>query len=85
MATAEKARVFMSGRSQAVRIPARYRFNASEVFIRHDPRSGDLTLSERPPRKSWDEIFAGLDEAVAAEGGLELERDLRTAEERDWK
>lgn len=75
----------MSGRSQAVRIPAQYRFKASEVFIRRDPHSGDLTLSERPPRKSWDEIFAAFDEAVATEGGLELDRDLRPAEERDWK
>jgi antitoxin VapB len=84
MATAEKARVFMSGRSQAVRIPAEYRFNAKEVFIRRDPQTGDITLSERPQTKSWNEIFAQLDAAVAAEGPLELDRDMRPAEERDW-
>jgi hypothetical protein len=54
-----------------------------EVFIRRDPHSGDITLSEKPVKKSWDEIFAQLDEAVAAEGPLELDRDLRPAEERD--
>jgi antitoxin VapB len=57
----EKAKVFMSGRSQAVRIPAEYRFNANEVYVRKDPQTGDLILSEAPG--SWEEIFATLDRA----------------------
>lgn len=57
----QKARVFMTGRSQAVRIPAEFRFSADEVFIRRDPQTGDLILSEAP--STWDEIFAALDEA----------------------
>jgi antitoxin VapB len=61
MAHIAKARVFMSGRSQAVRIPAEYRFTADEVYIRRDPQSGDLVLSEAPG--GWDEVFAALDEA----------------------
>jgi antitoxin VapB len=56
-----KAKVFMSGRSQAVRIPAEYRFATDEVYIRKDPQSGDLILSEAPG--GWDEIFAALDQA----------------------
>ncbi len=48
MAQAEKAKVFMTGRSQAVRIPAEYRFTTDEVYIRRDPQSGDLILSEAP-------------------------------------
>jgi antitoxin VapB len=84
MAIVEKARVFMSGRSQAVRIPAQYRFASSEVFIRQDPRSGEITLSEQAPKRPWNEIFANLDEAVALEGGLDLDRDQRPAEERNW-
>ena len=32
----------MSGRSQAVRIPAQFRFPPSEVYIRHDPKNGDV-------------------------------------------
>jgi antitoxin VapB len=56
-----KAKVFMSGRSQAVRIPAEYRFATNEVYIRRDPQSGDLILSEAPG--GWDEIFAALDHA----------------------
>lgn len=57
-----KARVFMSGRSQAVRIPAEFRFSTDEVFVRRDHRTGDLILSQEAPA-SWDEIFAALDEA----------------------
>jgi antitoxin VapB len=61
MAQVAKAKVFMSGRSQAVRIPAEYRFSSDEVYVRRDPQSGDLILSEAPG--GWDEIFAALDNA----------------------
>jgi len=61
MAQPLKARVFMTGRSQAVRIPAEYRFKTDEVYVRHDPQTGDLILS--PSLASWDEIFAALDRA----------------------
>ncbi len=44
----EKAKVFMSGRSQAVRIPAHFRFPNNEVYIRRDPRNGDVILSQSP-------------------------------------
>jgi antitoxin VapB len=61
MARVEKAKVFMSGRSQAVRIPAEYRFDSDEVYIRRDPQSGDVILSQAP--SDWDKIFTALDEA----------------------
>ncbi len=48
----------MNGRSQAVRLPAAFRFDASEVFIRRDPVSGDVILSRRSP--TWDGFFATL-------------------------
>jgi antitoxin VapB len=44
-----KTRVFMSGRSQAVRVPAPFRFTADEVYVRRDPQTGDLILSQSPP------------------------------------
>ncbi len=61
MAETRKARVFMTGRSQAVRIPAEFRFNASEVYVRRDEQTGDLILSRVP--KTWKEIFAEIDKA----------------------
>jgi antitoxin VapB len=48
------AKVFTSGRSQAVRIPKEFRFNCTEVFIE---REGDrIVLTPRP--RSWKEYFA---------------------------
>ncbi len=56
-----KGRVFMSGRSQHVRIPAEYRFTSDEVYIRRDPQTGDLILSQAPA--NWEEVYAALDAA----------------------
>jgi antitoxin VapB len=61
MVELEKARVFMSGRSQAVRIPAAYRFAVDEVYIRRDPQNGDLILSQSPG--DWSDIYSALDQA----------------------
>ena len=80
-----KAKVFMNGRSQAVRLPAAFRFSKSEVFIRRDPESGGIVLSERPqPKtKSWEEIFSMFDTAGGAEDLLS-DRDRRPPQEREW-
>jgi antitoxin VapB len=50
------AKLFRNGRSQAVRIPAEFRFEGKEVFIRRDPKSGDVILSRRPDF-SWESFF----------------------------
>lgn len=60
MPHAARARVFMSGRSQHVTIPAEYRFSGEEVYVRRDPASGDLILSQSPG--GWQEFFAAVDE-----------------------
>jgi antitoxin VapB len=52
-----KAKLFMSGRSQAVRLPKEFRFQGKEVSIR---RVGLGVLLE-PVKKSWDEVFAEID------------------------
>lgn len=53
------AKLFATGRSQAVRLPKEYRFEGTEVFIRRDPDSGDVVLSRRP--NSWTDFFAFYD------------------------
>ncbi len=82
MEQVEKARVFRNGRSQAVRIPAEYRFRTDEVYIRRNPSTGELTLSEQPLKPSLDEVYARLDAAGAAD--FVLERDAEPPVERDW-
>jgi antitoxin VapB len=53
--TATTAKLFANGRSQAVRLPAEFRFEGSEVFVRRDPKTGDVILSAKPD--SWDGLF----------------------------
>ncbi len=50
----ETAKVFKSGRSQAVRIPKRFRFNSSSVSIR---QRGDSIILTPCRNVSWDEFF----------------------------
>ena len=44
----QTAKLFRNGRSQAVRLPADFRFPGSEVYVRPDPETGDVILSRRP-------------------------------------
>ena len=48
------AKLFRNGRSHAVRLPAEFRFEGSEVHIRRT-RAGDVILSQRP--ESWESFF----------------------------
>lgn len=62
---AKTAKLFKNGRSQAVRLPAEFRFEGKEVFIRKDEKTGDVILSRRP--ESWQEFFRFRDAAIAAD------------------
>jgi antitoxin VapB len=55
------AKIFQSGRSQAVRLPAAFRFDTPEVYVRRDPLTGDVILSRRPAH--WDQLMAAIDRA----------------------
>ena len=54
----QTAKPFTNGRSQAVRLPAAFRFDTKEVFIRQDPATGDVILSRKPT--TWDGFFTAL-------------------------
>lgn len=60
----KRARVFWSGRSQAVRLPKEFRFDTDTVFVR---REGDALILE--PADAWPEgyveSFAGVPPAFA--------------------
>ena len=63
-----RAKLFMHGRSQAVRLPKEFRFEGSEVFVR---RVGeDVVLSSRP-KASMQDL---LDALNAFEPGFKIER-----------
>ena len=81
MAQPEKAKVFMSGRSQAVRIPAQFRFASNEVYIRRDAKNGDLILYQSPG--TLEEILAALDQLGVPDDFLSpAERAQRPPQER---
>lgn len=54
----KRAKIFWSGRSQAVRLPKEFRFDVDEVTIR---RQGNSVVLELPPTEQQDE-WAWLDE-----------------------
>ena len=57
--THKTAKLFSTGRSQAVRLPKEFRFPGREVFVRRDEATGDVILSSKPD--SWDGLFALYD------------------------
>ena len=67
------AKIFTNGRSQAVRLPAAFRFDTKEVFIRQDVETGDVILSRRPT--TWDGFFDALK-------GADIPKDFLSPKER---
>ncbi len=47
------AKIFMNGRSQAVRLPKEYRFDTDEVYI--SKQGQNVIISAKKP--TWDEFF----------------------------
>ncbi len=64
----DTARLFQSGRSQAVRLPKAYRFSGTEVIVKHFG-NGVLLLPIEDP---WQTLEAGL---AAFEPGFLLSRE----------
>lgn len=75
------AKLFTNGRSQAVRLPAAYRFETKEVFIRRDPETGDVILSRKP--STWDDFFALLKRADIPADFLEAQERNQGIQDRD--
>ena len=47
------AKIFMNGRSQAVRLPKEYRFDTDEVYI--TKQGENIVISAKKP--TWDDFF----------------------------
>ncbi len=61
--SSKTAKLFVNGGSQAVRLPAEFRFDGSdEVYIRRDAVTGDVILSARRSRHAWRDFFALRDQ-----------------------
>jgi antitoxin VapB len=57
MTETKVAKLFKNGSSQAVRLPAEFRFEGSEVYVMRDEITGDVILSRRPGAKVWRDFF----------------------------
>lgn len=75
------AKLFTNGRSQAVRLPAAYRFDAKEVFIRQDPETGDVILSRKPA--TWDDFLAAIKGGSVPPDFLDEQERNQCTQERD--
>ena len=71
----ETAKLFSSGRSQAVRLPKAYRFEGTEVVVKRFG-SGVLLLPVAAP---WLTMFQALEEF---EPGFQIEREQPVQQER---
>jgi antitoxin VapB len=65
------AKLFKNGASQAVRLPAEFRFEGNEVYASRDDATGDVVLSNRPGSKTWDEFFELLHTLVASDAATD--------------
>lgn len=76
------AKLFATGGSQAVRLPAEFRFEgATEVYIRRDESTGDVILSTRSPM-DW-RAFMQLREQLGPVPGDFLADRAQSSERRD--
>ena len=83
----QTAKLFKNGRSQAVRLPAEFRFEGDEVRIRRDPDTGEVILS--PLNRSFNQWVALRDHLLLQIPPEDLDaiddlRDRRPMPERDW-
>jgi len=76
----QTAKLFMNGRSQAVRLPVELRFEGDEVYIRKDPQTGDVILSRKPG--NWNDFFK-LVKTSAVPKDFMADRDNEMLEDKD--
>jgi antitoxin VapB len=58
------AKIFPNGGSQAVRLPAEFRFEGlDEVYVRRDAVTGEVILSAKPASSTWADFFILRDQA----------------------
>ncbi len=69
------AKLFKNGASQAVRLPAEFRFEGDEVYVTRNDATGDIVLSNRPGAKTWIEFFELL-HSVSVPADFMSERPL---------
>ena len=82
------AKLFATGGSQAVRLPAVFRFDGTtEVYIRRDEATGDVILSTRAPA-DWRAFMQTREQLGVVSTDFPLEREQSEQQRdpfEDWK
>lgn len=86
---AMRAKLFRNGRSQAVRLPAEFRFEGTEVEVHRDPDSGAVVLTAvRPSARDWlaerDRLLAEPGVREELDAFFDNLRDPSPPPESDW-
>lgn len=71
------AKIFKNGASQAVRLPAEFRFEGDQVYATRHDASGDIVLSARPGRLAWGAFFELL-RSIDVPAEFMAQRELNT-------
>ena len=84
-----RAKMVRYGRSQAVRLPAQFRFEGTEVEVHRDPESGAVVLTAvRPSAKDLlverDRLLAEPGVREELDAFIDNLRDPSPPPERDW-
>jgi antitoxin VapB len=69
------AKLFKNGSSQAVRLPAEFRFDGDHVYATRDEVTGDVVLSDRPGANVWRDFFEMM-HAIDVPNGFMLDRPM---------
>lgn len=71
------AKIFMNGRSQAVRLPKEFRFDCDEVYVK---KQGDNVIIS-PKTTTWDDFF---DEESVFDDAFLADREQAEPQDRDF-
>ncbi|MFK7974410.1 MAG: antitoxin [Rickettsiaceae bacterium] len=74
----EKAKIFINGQSQDVRLPKKYRFNTKEVYINQLGKS--VVLS--PVHKGWKQLFDNI--TIIQNNDFLTNREDTTPQDREY-
>jgi antitoxin VapB len=83
MSQTRKVQLFRNGASQAVRLPAEFRFPGTEIYATRDEATGNVILSTTPGTEVWDELFARFRAADIPEDFMKDRPMNRPPRERD--
>lgn len=75
------AKIFMNGRSQAVRLPAEFRFDCKEVFIE---REGDRVVLWPKPRNLRKSLVEFFEKTEPFPDDFLVDREDSLPQDREW-